>query len=103
MSIITRLIENRKHRKRQRLLCACPRHEMLNMLSGVIKDNDGSVCLKKPVTVYADDIFGEIPVIVRIVKRYQTDNENYMDFDIGQGYSTEHLDTRELTKIIENL
>jgi len=76
---------------------------MLNILSGAIKDNDGSVCLKKPVTVFADDLFGEIPVIVRIVKRYQTDNENSMDFDIGHGYSTEHLDTRELTKIIESI
>lgn len=76
---------------------------MLNILSGAIKDNDGSICLKKPVTVFADDVFGEIPVIVRIVKRYQINNENSMDFDIGQGYSTEHLDTRELTKIIENL
>lgn len=92
-----------KRRRKRRLhgLPGLPRHEMIRRLSDAVGMHDGVVCLGKEVVVFADDIFGEVPVVVRAIRIQQGATGDLEEFDIGDGYSTIHLDNKELYKLVE--
>ncbi len=85
---------------RRKTLRRAPRIELLRMIADAVKTHDGCLCLSKPVCVFADDIFGEIPVTVRRIICCG-DNDAAENFDIGNGYTTEHLDEQQLLLLVE--
>lgn len=93
----------RKERSIRAVLRKAPRIELLSIIADAVRDSDGCLCLQKPVCVFADDIYGEIPVIVRRLTSGTKDPQARDAFDIGDGYTTDHLDNSQLQVIVNTL
>lgn len=93
----------RQQRKREREIEKSPRYELLNIIGDAVRDDNGCHCLKRPVLVFVDEIFGEIPLVVRCVKFPAGSNIDVDEFDVGNGYTTLNIDSywlREIAKAI---
>ncbi len=92
-----------KERRMHALLRNAPRVELLSIIADAVRDSDGCLCLRKPVCVFVDDIYGEIPVIVRRLTSGTNGSQVRDAFDIGDGYTTDHLDNSQLRIILQTL
>lgn len=75
------------------------RRSILENLSKTVTKTGGSASLKHPVLVFADDVCGQIPIVVRRIGKLPTAPEQSDIFDIGEGYTTDHLDNQDLEAI----
>ena len=73
----------------------------LKQIREAVSTHDGVAYLKCPVTGFADDVCGEIPITVRSVKGVPGDASNL--FDLDGDYTTEHLDNDGLELICRQL
>lgn len=102
MRFIDRLSKTcRRQRKRARQIEKSPRHELLNIIGDAVRDDNGCHCLRRPVLVFVDEIFGEVPLVVRCVKLPPGANEDIDEFDVGGGYTTLNLDLGGLREIVK--
>lgn len=90
----------KENRRRQALIVKTPRHELLNIIGDAVRDDNGCHVLHHPVRVFADDLFGEVPVIVRSVRIPDGAPVDTDDFDIGNGYTTSSLDMIQLRILV---
>ena len=63
----------------------------------------GTIYFKKPLTLWVDEIFGEIPVTVKKITTDAEPNATEGSIRIGDDYTDIHLETNEIKRIAYEL
>lgn len=79
------------------------RRRLLKQLGDAVNSGGGCLFTRKRAVVFADDVCGEMPVVVRRIRHQEGTLKEAMVFDIGDGYTTEHIDNNSLGAIIQCL
>lgn len=76
------------------------RQNLLADIGDAVRRQGGCLRLSAPVTVFVDDIFGEIPITVRYIREHIPYAK---EFEIAEGYTTLHLDNNSLKELINTI
>ncbi len=76
------------------------RQNLLADIGNAVRQQGGCLRLGAPVTVFVDDLFGEIPITVRYIKEQVPDAK---EFEIAESYTTLHLDDNSLKELFNTI
>ena len=93
----------RRRKDNKRYLRQAPLHILFSMMENALREQDGSICLKEPVVVFVDEIFGELPLVVRILKHPDGSPKNYGIIEIGEGYTIDDISRNDVLKLVEQI
>lgn len=87
------------NRKKKRLIERADRNEIIREIIVALQKEGGVIYLKKPMTVWVDEIFGELPVTVNKIVMDHAESSLPDGFTIGNEYSDIHMDTNSLKEL----
>ena len=87
------------NRKKKRLIERADRNEIIREIIVALQKEGGVIYLKKPMTVWVDEIFGELPVTVNKIVMDHAESSLPDGFTFGNEYSDIHMDTNSLKEL----
>ena len=76
------------------------RHQLLCEIVEAIRKAGGTVYFKTPLVMWADDIGGQVPLVVRRVSAITSGEDQMTGFEVGENYSDIHFDMQGLKELI---
>ena len=91
------------NRKKKHLIERADRNELIREILTALQKEGGVIYLKTPMTVWVDEMFGELPVTVKKIVMDHTESSLPDGFIIGNEYSDIHMDTNSLRELANNV
>ena len=76
------------------------RYQLLCEIVEAIRKAGGTVYFKTPLVMWADDIGGQVPLVVRRVSAITSGEDQMTGFEVGENYSDIHFDMQGLKELI---
>ena len=92
----------RRNRKK-RQIDKFERHQLIHFIADAITASGGTVYFKEPFVIWADDMFGQVPISVRKLISERHLNDKYEGFSVTEDYSDLHLDILTIREIAHKL
>ncbi len=92
-----------RRNKKKRQIDKFERNQLIHFIADAITAYGGTVYFKEPFVIWADDMFGQVPISVKKLTSEQHLNDKYEGFSVTEDYSDLHLDKLSIREIAHKL